>query len=533
MPQENTNKDVVRRSGEEDTYKKPPTSKGNSYLLTIAIDNYQHCPKLFNCVRDATGLIEVLNRNYGFQPAHIKTLFNEEATERNIFRAFRELAQTLTNLDNLIIFFSGHGEYDKVFGEGYWVPIDAKEGAQEDYIANGKIKTFLDAIQSKHTFLIVDSCFSGSLFTQFKNVALADRLSSTPSRWGLTAGRNEIVADGTAGTNSPFARELLYQLQHATKPIGVANLCNKVVETVIANANQTPRGEPLKIRGHKGGQYFFWPKDYPVQESQESISPIPISSSKETKDTPVSVVTKEKKGLPKCSIYVSVTLMALLAIGFFSWFMLSTDQSPNNAGSKEILVEDKKSTPPENTDSREILVEEKQSTPPPKEQNNPPVMTKPEREIIEVLEVEPTEEVLQNPGVDWESEELEEIEEPFIPVQEEILDPLPIVLQKASKGGKYGFKDANSGVWIVPPQYKLITAFSGGLAAVQDFNYKWGYIDEIGELVIPLVIDQPTKFGNKKRVRVMINAEWVTINKMGKVQVGNQVMDLTEYVESY
>ncbi len=111
-------------------------------------------------------------------------------------------------------------------------------------------------------------------------------------------------------------------------------------------------------------------------------------------------------------------------------------------------------------------------------------------------------------------------------------EPLPIVLQKASKGGKYGFKDANSGVWIVPPQYKLVTAFSGGLAAVQDFNYKWGYLNEQGALVIPHVIDQPSKFGNKKRVRVMIKSEWVTINKMGKVQVGNRIMDLEEFVRS-
>ena len=53
--------------------------------------------------------------------------------------------------------------------------------------------------------MIVDSCFSGSLFMRFKSVGLAERLEHIPSRWGLTAGRNEVVADGKMGNNSPFA----------------------------------------------------------------------------------------------------------------------------------------------------------------------------------------------------------------------------------------------------------------------------------------------------------------------------------------
>ena len=309
MPQNNTSKDAVKRSDSIQTTNTPPISKGNNYLLAIAIDDYENCPPLFNCLRDAQGLIEILTEKYGFHPAHIKTLFNQAATERNIFKQFRELAKIITPQDNLIIFFSGHGEYDEVFGEGYWIPIDAQQGAPEDYIANGKIKTFLEAIPSKHTFLIVDSCFSGSLFTQFKNVTLAERLSSTPSRWGLTAGRNEIVADGKAGTNSPFAKELLYQLKHATTPLGVANLCNKVIETVIANANQTPRGEPLKIAGHKGGQYFFWPKGFISQEGTEVVSTTQTERS-EKPTIPLSTAST-KIGIPKCSIYVSITLMAL------------------------------------------------------------------------------------------------------------------------------------------------------------------------------------------------------------------------------
>ena len=76
-------------------------------------------------------------------------------------------------------------------------------------------------------------------------------------RWGLTAGRNEIATDGQPGGNSPFAESILYELRNANGPVGVAELCYKVLEIVAANADQTPRGEPLKIDGHRGGQFVF------------------------------------------------------------------------------------------------------------------------------------------------------------------------------------------------------------------------------------------------------------------------------------
>jgi len=511
MPQENTSKDVISRTDSNKIPSKQEPTNGNNYLFVIAIDAYQNCPTLYNCVRDAKGLIAVLTEKYHFQPAHIRTLFDQEATERNIFSTFRELAKTITPADNLVIFFSGHGEYDKVFGEGYWIPIDAKEGAQEDYIANGKIKTFLNAIPSLHTFLIVDSCFSGSLFTNFKSTTLAERLSTEPSRWGLTAGRNEIVADGQAGTNSPFAEMLLYQLRNTTKPIGVAALCNKVVETVIANANQTPRGEPLKINGHRGGQFFFWPKGY--EGSLREDSPSIYNESSSTKSTtgtmplPSKASTFQLNKIPKCSIYVSVTLMALIGIFFFNYANFFSTNKEDTTASLELPPEEVRLPPPVAIENPPPII----TTAPPPVKKDIPVVVKPAKEKIQ-----------PPPIVETKKEEEEE----------EKLEPLPIVLQKASKGGKYGFKDTNSGVWIVPPQYKLVTAFSGGLAAVQDFNYKWGYMNEQGKLVIPHVIDQPTKFGTKKRVKVMINAEWVTINKMGKVQVGNRIMDLEDYLKN-
>ncbi|MCR9285768.1 MAG: caspase family protein [Bacteroidetes bacterium] len=250
-------------------------SKGKNYLFAIAINNYTNCPKLFNPVKDAQELIAVLIERYGFKKENIQHLFNKEATEENIDKGFLKLAEEVTPDDNLIIFFSGHGEYDKLRDRGFWVPVDAQQGAYHNYISNSDIRDNLNAINSRHTFLIADSCFSGSLFATYKNTSGVNRLEKDPSRWGLTAGRNELVLDGASGENSPFANSLIYQLRKTTRPIGVSELCNKVIETVISNAEQTPRGEPLKVKGHMGGQLYFHPTDLDldlVDEPREAIS---------------------------------------------------------------------------------------------------------------------------------------------------------------------------------------------------------------------------------------------------------------------
>lgn len=245
------------RTVEQHRTQAPP--QGINFLLVIAIDAYVHCPRLYNCVKDAHDLIELLTERYHFERNHFKEIFNAAATRANIYNAFREMAQRVTPNDNLLIYFSGHGEYDPVLKRGFWIPVEAQPSDHSQYISNSDIKDFLSAINSHHTFLMVDSCFSGALFAE-KDVSsiITKRYEKDPSRWCLTAGRNEIVSDGKPGDNSPFAKSLLYRLRQNTDALGVMVLCAHVIEQVHdETTNQTPIGEPLKVEGHKNGQFVF------------------------------------------------------------------------------------------------------------------------------------------------------------------------------------------------------------------------------------------------------------------------------------
>ena len=233
----------------------PGVPKGKNYLLAIGIDDYQHVGKLSNAVRDARMVSEILADRFGFK--EIQTLFDAKATRRAIRNTLREQINRVGKEDNLVIYYSGHGHYDKVLEDAYWVPYDARFGDDTDYISYDFIRRNVAKMQAHHIFMIVDSCYSGAVMVR-ENQTPLKRLEKDPSRWILASGRNEVVPDGISGKNSPFATQLLDVLErYAGEGIRVSELVNKVTTAVIHDSFQTPIGRPLFNVGDKGGELVF------------------------------------------------------------------------------------------------------------------------------------------------------------------------------------------------------------------------------------------------------------------------------------
>lgn len=250
-------KDLVQATGalEGDTLR--PT--GINHLLVMAIDEYAHCPKLSNCVDDARDLIEVLTHKYRFDPANITTYFNEAATEKNITEILRNLRDKVKEEDSLVIYFSGHGEIDDDIG--FWVPVEANVGEYHQFIHTDIIRRYLDKINSFHTFMIVDACFSGALFSTFRSTSYG--YENRKSRWGLSASHSkERALDGQPGDNSPFAKSLLFELKNNKDSIGVQKLAANVIDRVqrATQGRQTPVFKPLDVKGDDSGQFIFHPR---------------------------------------------------------------------------------------------------------------------------------------------------------------------------------------------------------------------------------------------------------------------------------
>ena len=241
--------------------------EGRNFILAIGIDQYRYLPRLSNAVRDAKEVITVLTQRYQFEDVHVRTLFDQQATERNIRREFDKLVDELNSSDNLIIYFSGHGLYHEKRKRGYWIPVDAEYGQTADYLDNSIIRDYIQDIPSHHTFLVSDACYSGSFFRQSRAIHTQkvdsaihyQKIYREPSRWALTSGGIEEVLDGKEGENSPFNQSFIHCLKYNDDAqLSVLELIMRVQKAVGNNAKQQPIGNRIYgVNDFGMGQFVF------------------------------------------------------------------------------------------------------------------------------------------------------------------------------------------------------------------------------------------------------------------------------------
>ncbi len=239
-------------------------AKGKYYALIIGVDKYKGVwPELRNAVNDAKAIEKVLKDEYNFEEIH--TLYNDNATRKNIIEKFELFSNNISKDDNVLVFYSGHGEFKQQLNKGYWVPIDALTKSTADYISNSDIQTFLNGIPSKHTLLVSDACFSGDIFrgrtegTPFEDSDKYFReVYRKVSRAALTSGGIEPVTDGGREGHSVFTYYLLKTLkENSAKYFTAGQLFSQINIPIINNSEQTPIYMPIKNTGDEGGQFVF------------------------------------------------------------------------------------------------------------------------------------------------------------------------------------------------------------------------------------------------------------------------------------
>lgn len=232
--------------------------KGTNYFLGIGIDKYQIWPPLFNARNDVDSLSKLLQTKFGYQPANIKTLLDSAASRKNIIKQIRTFLVSAKPTDNIIIYFSGHGNKDQLSdGDYYFIPSD---GEADDISSNVKSTDIMDNfknIKAKHCLLIMDACFSGlisnSINKQQISVGNANKNpADLPSKWIITSGRATKVSDGIPGTNSPFAAVMLNYLKDNTDESKLT--INKLIEYLKDNVpkfnkQQIPFGTSISGEG--------------------------------------------------------------------------------------------------------------------------------------------------------------------------------------------------------------------------------------------------------------------------------------------
>lgn len=228
------------------------------HALIVGVSDYQNAgsglPNLEMPAKDAEKLYTVLTERYSFDPKLITLLKNP--TREEIINQFDRLAETVGEKDNLLIFYAGHGFYDKTKDFGYWLPADAKTTSRSAWIANSTIKDYVGAIKSKHTLLITDACFGGSIFkTRSVSTAIMrmNEVYKDNSRKALTSGNLSEVPD-----KSVFLKYLLKSLEDNNDVfLSTSTLFSRIYETILNNSVTAPQFGVVQGAGDEGGDFVF------------------------------------------------------------------------------------------------------------------------------------------------------------------------------------------------------------------------------------------------------------------------------------
>jgi len=243
------------KSGVQAPQEKKDPPFGNYHALLIAIAKYEHQPRLKTPTSDVAQLEQVLRKQYGFTT--IDRLLDAQATRVGILTAL-ERYKKLSKNDNLLIYYAGHGTFDEKSGEGYWIPVDARD-SKWDWVSNSQIRQVIGQIPAKHTLLVADSCFSGGL-TRGAPFQKPDRyveeVSKKDSCQVIASGGLEEVGDVGRDGLSAFAYYFVKSLASETQPvITTRELFDSVVRRVANDSRQVP--QIGTIPPDLGGEFIF------------------------------------------------------------------------------------------------------------------------------------------------------------------------------------------------------------------------------------------------------------------------------------
>ena len=233
---------------------------GEYHALLIAVEQYDDdkVDDLVYPVSDAQKLKQIL-KNYSFRESNIKLL--ENPMRSTILLELGELRKRLSKDDNLLIFYAGHGYWDKDIEQGYWLPRDAEIKNDSQWLSNYRILKAIEGIKTNHTLLISDACFSGGIFkTRNFSKEMPQEIKTLlkkRSRTAMTSGVLQKVPD-----KSIFMKYLVKKLIQNREPyLSAEQLLHDIKPIVMNNspaeAELNPQYGIIRETGDEFGDFIF------------------------------------------------------------------------------------------------------------------------------------------------------------------------------------------------------------------------------------------------------------------------------------
>jgi tetratricopeptide (TPR) repeat protein len=185
-----------------------PPESGKTWALVIGVSKYQRLPggqQLQFAERDAASVAEALEKR-GVSNSNVKLLVGAEATTAAIKSAVGNwLAKSASESDTIIIFFSGHGFFEREFKASYLLGYDSdpKDAYGSALSINEIGQALARRVRSAHVLVIADA-LRRDFFDPDSNPVAAKSFQEALDQ--MTATRSGVSAILASGSGE-FSRE--------------------------------------------------------------------------------------------------------------------------------------------------------------------------------------------------------------------------------------------------------------------------------------------------------------------------------------
>ena len=238
------------------------------YALLIGNNDYKYWEKLDSPVNDVVEIGKILENKYGYKVDVVKN------ANANLLRnKLIELSKKVTSEDNLLIYYSGHGDRNLLMSpiRAFWIPTDAAQKFDANWINTEDVSAMISQISAKHILIMVDSCYAGysikggtsSIEGNWEkkkknyNEKYITKMLNRRTRLAITSGSLEPVADTYIQNHSLFAYKFINILKQNENYISSMDLYAELNNFIISASSQSPTFIALNDMGHNEGQFFF------------------------------------------------------------------------------------------------------------------------------------------------------------------------------------------------------------------------------------------------------------------------------------
>lgn len=243
---------------------------GQYYALVIGNNEYRQLPKLQTAVEDARVVGKLLEEQYGFQ---VTALYN--ADRAVILTTLNDFRKRLTEKDNFLIYYAGHGTLEEKNTQGFWLPVDSSLDDDVNWLPTDRITGIMNLMSAKQIMVVADACYSGIMtrasLTRLESGKSEEsynkwlkKMAAYKSRVIISSGENKPVLDGGGGDHSVFAKALLDTLRDNNKILLGIDLHRAIAAKVVDASgrmghDQVPQYAGLNRAGHELGDFLFVP----------------------------------------------------------------------------------------------------------------------------------------------------------------------------------------------------------------------------------------------------------------------------------